>query len=260
MLRKLTILTAVVLGLFASQAHAQWGTLSGQFVYDGKAPTPKPAVINKDVAVCGKHNLVNEDLVVNPENGGIANVAIYLYVARGKKAPTAHPDYAKTATEEVTLDNTNCRFEPHVVTLRTTQTLLIGNQDTVGHNTKIDALKNIPINPILPAKGVIKQKFPKEERLPVLVSCSIHPWMNARVVIRESPYMAVTDKDGKFEIKNLPVGEHTFQVWQEAAGYISAVSIDGKATKWAKGRFKYTVNDGDNDMGVIKVSPSLFKK
>ena len=84
--------------------------------------------------------------------------------------------------------------------------------------------------------------------------------MNARVLIKDSPYMAVTDKDGKFAIKNLPVGEHTFQVWQEASGYVSSVSIDGKKTKWSKGRFDFTVQDGDNDMGVIKVGPSLFKK
>ena len=260
MFRSQVILAGLLVALISAQANAQWGTLSGQFVYDGKAPAAQPATVNKDVAVCGKHKLPNEDLVVNPENGGIANVVLYLYVARGKKAPTPHPDYAKTATEEVVLDNLNCRFEPHVVTLRTTQTLWVKNSDSVGHNTKVDALKNIPINPILPASGDIKQKFPKEERLPVLVSCSIHPWMNARVVIRESPYMAVTDKDGKFEIKNLPVGEHTFQVWQEAAGYVSSVVIDGKKTKWSKGRFEYTVKDGDNDLKVIKVEPSLFKK
>ena len=260
MFRSQVVLAGLLVALISAQANAQWGTLSGQFVYDGKAPAAQPATVNKDVAVCGKHKLLNEDLVVNPENGGIANVVLYLYVARGKKAPTPHPDYAKTATDEVVLDNKDCRFEPHVVTLRTTQTLKVGNSDSVGHNTKVDALKNIPINPILPANGVIKQKFPKEERLPVLVSCSIHPWMNARVVIRESPYMAVTDKDGKFEIKNLPVGEHTFQVWQEAAGYVSSVVIDGKKTKWSKGRFEHTVNDGDNNLGVIKVEPSLFKK
>lgn len=260
MFRNKLILTGLLVTLISAQANAQWGTLSGRFVYDGEAPAAQPATVNKDVAVCGKHKLLNEDLVVNPDNSGIRNVVLYLYVARGKKAPTPHPDYAKKATDEVVLDNKNCRFKPHVVTLRTTQTLWVKNSDSVGHNTKVDALKNIPINPILPANGEIKQKFPKEERLPVLVSCSIHPWMNARVVIRESPYMAVTDKDGKFEIKNLPVGEHTFQVWQEAAGYVSSVVLDGKKTKWSRGRFEHMVNDGDNPLGDIKVEPSIFKK
>ncbi|MCP4193245.1 MAG: hypothetical protein GY768_21755 [Planctomycetaceae bacterium] len=260
-MRHLTFAIVLLGFLFSAlPVQAQWGTLTGQFIYDGKAPTPQPAKINKDVAVCGKHKLVNEDLVVNPDNGGIQNIVLFLYVKRGKKAPQPHPDYAATANNEVVLDNSNCRFEPHVALLRTTQTLVVGNKDTVGHNTKVDVLKNIPINPIVPASKSIKQKFPKEERLPALVSCSIHPWMSARVLIRESPYMAVTDKDGKFSIKDLPVGKHTFQVWQEAAGYVSSVTVDGKKTKWSKGRFDYTVNDGENDMGVIKVGPSLFKK
>ena len=38
---------------------------------------------------------------------------------------------------------------------------------------------------------------------------------------------AVTDENGEFEIKNLPAGKHTFQIWQEAAGYVDEVKQDG---------------------------------
>lgn len=259
MLRYLLSMT-VVFAICASQAHAQWGTLTGQFVYDGDAPTAKKLTITKDQQFCGKFDLTNEEVVVNPDNNGLANVVLYVYVARGKKAPKPHPSYADTAAAKVSLDNMNCRFEPRVITLRTTQTLLVGNKDSVGHNTKVDAIKNIPKNPIIPANGSTEMKFPKEERLPTLVSCSIHPWMSGRILIKESPYMAVTDKDGKFTIENLPVGKHTFQVWHEACGYVADVNLDGKKTKWSKGRFDIAVNDGDNDMGQIKVSPTLLKK
>ena len=57
----------------SNPAQAQWGTLTGTFVMDGKAPAAAPIVITKDEEVCGKHNLVNESLVVNPDNGGIAD-------------------------------------------------------------------------------------------------------------------------------------------------------------------------------------------
>ncbi len=258
MFRTLSLMFVSV-AVCAGSAQAQWGTLSGQFVFDGDPPAAKKLTITKDQQFCGKFNLTNEEVVVNPDNNGLANVALYLYVGRGKKAPKAHPSYEATANEKVTLDNLNCRFEPRVVALRTTQTLLVGNKDSVGHNTKVDAIKNIPKNPIIPANGSTEMKFPKEERLPTLVSCSIHPWMSARVIIKASPYMAVTDKDGKFKIENLPVGEHTFQVWHEACGYVAEVTIDGKKEKWARGRVELTVNDGDNDLGQIKVSPSLLK-
>ena len=157
------------------------------------------------------------------------------------------------------MDNEHCRFAPHVVLLRTTQTLVVGNTDQVGHNTKVDTVANVPINPIIPAGGELKQQFPKEERLPALVSCSIHPWMSARLVVKESPYMAVSDEDGKFTIENLPVGEWTFQVWHETCGNVQQVTIGGKATKWSRGRVEFEVEEGENDLGEIKIKSSVLK-
>jgi hypothetical protein len=123
----------------------------------------------------------------------------------------------------------------------------------------VDTIKNVPINPIIPANGEIKQQFPKEERLPVKVSCSIHPWMNGILVIKDTPYMAVTDENGEFTIENLPEGSHEFQIWHEAAGYVDAVKMNGKSTKWSKGRMKQKVGAGDNDLGDLLVPGSAFK-
>lgn len=259
MLQRTCIIVAIVGLLLPGIAQAEWGTLTGQFVLDGAAPSPSPVVVTKDQEVCGKHDLVDESLVVNSENKGIANVVVYLYLARGKKEPKAHPDYAKTADAQVRMDNKNCRYEPHVQLLRTTQTLVVGNLDPVGHNTKVDTVKNVPINPIIPANGEITQKFPEEERLPSKVSCSIHPWMNAILVIKDTPYMAVTDENGKFTIENLPEGEWEFQVWHEKSGYLDSVSLNGKKTKWSKGRFDQKITSGENDLGEIKVPMSAFK-
>ena len=75
--------------------------------------------------------------------GSFANVVVYLYL-RGKTAPV-HESYSETADAKVTLDNDKCRFEPHVCLLRTSQTLVVGNKDDVGHNTKIDTRDMISI-------------------------------------------------------------------------------------------------------------------
>jgi hypothetical protein len=260
MLRHLMLGFAIAICSSLSPVWAQWGNLTGQFVYDGKAPAAKAVKVTKDVKFCGTFGLKEESLVVNEKNSGLANVIVSLYLARGKKAPKPHPQYAETAEAEVRLDNEHCRFNPHVVLLRTTQTLLIGNKDKVGHNTKIDTISNVPINPIVPAEGEMKQKFPKEERLPALVSCSIHPWMNARVLIKESPYMAVSDEDGKFTIENLPEGKWTFQVWHETCNYVEQVTLGGKKAKWRRGRVDLAIKEGDNDLGQIKIAPSALKK
>lgn len=266
-MKKSSVVTAVLFaalsGFMSSTAvQAQgWSDLTATFVIDGAAPKPKALVINKDVEVCGKHNLVDESLVVNSANNGIANVVVYLYVApRVGKKPPVHESYKAHEKDSVVLDNHNCRFEPHIAVLRTTQTLVAGNKDPVGHNTNMSLLKNPPQNPLIPGGGSYKFNFTIEESLPMPVSCGIHPWMKGYLVVKEHPYAGVSDKDGKVTIKNVPAGKWTFQFWQEAAGFIAEAKQNGKPVKWERGRVQLDIKAGaPTDLGEIKLSPKIFK-
>lgn len=239
---------------------AEWGDLTGTLVYDGTPPKPDPINVTKDVEVCGKHNLVNESLVVNSDNKGIADIMVYIYTSTRDPKPPVHADYEATANDEVRLDNLGCRYVPRVALLRTTQTLVIGNKDPIGHNTKVDTFANPPLNPIIPAGAEIKQKFPLPEKRPAQVGCNIHPWMTATLLVQDHPYMALTDENGQFTIPNLPAGKWTFQFRHPAGGYIREVKIDGKSEKWSKGRTELTIKAGENDLGVVSVPASIFKK
>jgi hypothetical protein len=42
-------------------------------------------------------------------------------------------------------------------------------------------------------------------------TCDIHPWMRAWVSVVDSPYFSLSDKDGKFTIKNVPAGKYTLE-------------------------------------------------
>ena len=96
MLTRLSLSLALV-GIAGVASAQQWGDLEGTFVYKGTPPTPAKIVVDKDPQFCGKHNLVEEKVVVNKENGGLANVVVYL-LAQAK--PKIHPDYAKMAKLE----------------------------------------------------------------------------------------------------------------------------------------------------------------
>ncbi|MDP6446116.1 MAG: hypothetical protein QGG36_13570 [Pirellulaceae bacterium] len=257
-MRKLNlVVVAACLVAFVSTAHAQWGDLKVKFVYDGTAPKPAAIDVNKDTAFCGKHNLVQESLVINPKNGGVQNVIGYLYLGRGKKAPKPHPDYDKTAQAKIKFDNINCRFEPRVICLRTSQTVQLGNPDPVGHNTKVDTFTNPAINPVIPGGGTLLHKFDTAERLPAGVSCSIHPWMKGWLVIKDHPYMAVSDENGELSIEKLPAGKWTIQFWQEQAGYVSDVS----PKPWKRGRAEVEIkSNAVTDLGVVKINPNAFNK
>jgi hypothetical protein len=253
---------ALLLALTATASTAiaqQWGDLDGQFIYKGTPPVPKPIIPDKDQAICGKHKLVVEQVMVDKDSKGISGIAVYLFTTPSTKVKV-HPDYEKPPTEVVLVDNKNCRFEPHVSAIRTGQKLAIGNGDPIGHNTKAEFFNNTPFNDLIPAGGKIEKTFMSAESAPVKLECSIHAWMSAYLLVRDNPYFAVTDKDGKFSIKNLPVGEHTFIVWHPT-GYLVDVTVDGKATKWqigdrAKGRVKVAIKAGANSLGKkIEAAP-----
>jgi plastocyanin len=229
-----------------------WGTIKGRFVYDGTPPTPGNISITKDQEVCGKHPLPNESLLVS-KDGGLANVVLF---ARNKNLEV-HPDYTSTADKPVLLDNLECHFVPHVLAVRTGQPLEIKNSDTVGHNTNIAFATNAPYNKIISSGTADTQKLASAEPAPATAVCNIHPWMKGYVMVQSSPYMAVSAKDGTFEIKNAPAGiPLEFQAWHESSsGSNGAVQSDRADLKWQpNGRFTVTLEpDQVLDLKDIKV-------
>src|SRR5947209_6804954 len=109
----LAITAAVAIGASLASAE-EWGNLKGKFIFDGPTPTPVALTIDKDPQYCGDKGLVNEDLVVDPKGGAMANVMLWVK----KKDVSVHPDYEKTAADTVVLDNKGCRFAPHVQGIR----------------------------------------------------------------------------------------------------------------------------------------------
>jgi hypothetical protein len=235
---------------------AGWGTIQGRFVVDGTVPAPAPLNASAE-AFCVEHKPVDRSVVVG-EGNGLANAVVFLRASRGKTID-AHPDYASTASQPVTLDNTGCEFKPHVALLRTTQPLAIKNSDPVGHNTNIVLKKNASFNQTIPAGSTIEFKAPRPEALPMPVNCSIHPFMKSHLLVLDHPYMVASDEDGAFEIKNIPAGKHEFQFWHEAPGNLKNLKFKGAATN-RQGRADLTVKDGETlDLGEIKIPATTLK-
>ncbi|HVU87275.1 MAG TPA: hypothetical protein VHD36_08135 [Pirellulales bacterium] len=231
----------------ATTANAQWGNLKGKFVYDGKAPEPKKLDTSKE-AMCVAHNLTDESLIVGPD-GGIKNVVIFVRT----KGVKVNPSLEKQP-DKVEIDNKNCRFEPHILPMLLSQTLVVKNSDPFSHNSNVTEVGGQGANPLIAPGKEATYKYARPQVIPQPVACNIHPWMKAMVLPRDNPYFAVSKDDGTFEIKDLPVGKLEFQVWQEKAG-----NVDTKA--WPKGRFTMDIKAGDtNDLGTVKLEPKLFNK
>jgi len=249
----------LVLAWMPSASAADWGSLSGRFVLDGDLDEPKAINVTKDAEFCGKHPLVDETVVVG-ENGALTNVLVYLYVKRGKSV-SVHPDLEEASSDPAVLDNKGCRFEPHVLLVRTSQPFEIRNSDAgIGHNTNATTLSNPPFNELVTNNSPLTKTFAKSESYPSPIACNVHPWMKAYVLIRDNPYMAVSGQDGTFKIENIPAGEHEFIFWHEAKGNMRKLSVGGTKTS-RKGRAKLKIPAGETlDLGEIKVAPSVLGK
>jgi|HubBroStandDraft_6_1064221.scaffolds.fasta_scaffold804760_1 hypothetical protein len=214
---------AVASGSHSLALAADTGTVAGQFILEGDIPKLAPLVKQGDTnvknsEVCAKQEVPDESLVVDEGTKGIANVFVYL-----AKPPAGMPAELKESKDKIVkFDQKNCHFLPHALIVRTDQTVAILSDDPISHNTHVYPIrqdgKNETIAP--DREGKVQWQFTVPEKMPTTVKCDIHSWMEARWLIIDHPYAAVTDKQGRFKIENVPAGEHNFLVWHERAGWV----------------------------------------
>jgi hypothetical protein len=140
----------------------------------------------------------------------------------------------KTWPAEVVIDQPHCAFVPHAAVAfpsaydpdkpkdgkPTGQKFIVKNSASFNHNTNMKGGdKNLGFNEIIASKSQKEVDLvPSSE--PVTLTCNIHTWMNGVVRVFDHPYATVTDKDGNFEIKNVPAGaDVNIVVWHEKGLY-----------------------------------------
>ncbi len=242
-----------------------FGSLKGKVIFEGTLPA-YPDIVKqgsniKDAAVCSAENIPDERLVIG-EGNGVANVFIYLgRKPKGVEIPAA-------PTEPVVFDQKGCKFIPHALTVRTGQPVNILSDDSIAHNTHTLPKNNAVFNTVIKAneRDGVPLVYNSSEPTPVRVICDFHTWMVAYHMPLDHPYMALTDKDGNFEIKDLPAGKHEFKVWHEAAGgggYVERkLEVTIEKDKETPLNITYAADKialkGDNGARTIKIS-SLSK-
>ncbi len=210
------------------------GTITGTINLEG-AP-PKPRNINMaGVSSCAKEHAGNpaqtED-VVPGENGTLQNVVVYL---QGDFSAYKF-DIPQTA---VTLDQKGCQYQPHVLALMTYQPLAITTSDKVEHNIHPVPKINRQWNFTEPPGAAPSQQSFAHPEVAIPVKCNLHAWMKAYVAVLDSPYFAVTGKDGSFELRNVPPGSYTVTAWHEVYGAVQQnIVLAGKESKTVMLGFK----------------------
>lgn len=129
--------------------------------------------------------------------------------------PVAHAALRAAPSRPAVMVQKNKMFNPHVLAIEVGGQVSFPNEDPIFHN----AFSNF--NGQIFDVGLYKPGSSRTvsfERVGVVrVFCNIHPQMSAVIAVLPTPYFAVSDKNGAFEISNVPPGDYEFHVFHERA-------------------------------------------
>lgn len=191
-------------------------SLKGRVLLDGpRLFAPAIQITSRDNT--GETEVPDESLLISA-SGGVANVAIYLMESPKGWAATEPP------REPVSIRVEDNLFRPRLSFARVGQPLRVfGRSTAIEHcNFHSFPLKSSSFNVVVPwSEHRDLPAFTHAEKIPVKIQSDIQPWRTAYMLALDHPFAAITDAEGRFEMRGLPPGEHHFRVWHEQAGYLN---------------------------------------
>jgi plastocyanin len=128
------------------------------------------------------------------------------------------PAQAAASGPVVKMEQSNRRFAPEMVVIQAGSKVSFPNNDPIFHNVfslsgpKTFDLGNYP-------KGDTRMVVFPEPGI-VYVNCHLHPNMTATIVIAPNKWNTRADRDGRFELQDVPPGKYTIVAWHKAAGFL----------------------------------------
>jgi plastocyanin len=188
------------------------GTITGKVRYTGKKSLATKVNMDNapECALLHDKPVVDEKIAAT-KDGALANA--FVYIKQGLEGKQFEP-----SAEPAVIDQKGCWFGPRVLGVQVGQTLKVTNSDPLTHNIHPMPEHNRDWNQSqAPNAEPFMRRFTHPEVM-IRVKCNIHGWMHAWVGVVAHPYFAVTGADGAFELRNVPPGTYTLEVWQEELG------------------------------------------
>ncbi len=212
------IITWLALGLLGGWQMASAADIVGTITLQGTPPPEvpyTPLMQNSECAAMYTSTPTTHFYVVGP-NHGLGDVVVFLKNVTGQSTGASQLP--------VVLDQKGCLYQPQILAIQTGQKLLVKNSDKCIHN--VDVQPSVPGNPKsnqmqTPGSPDLTFAFPEPEMF-ITFKCDVHPWMFAWVSVFDSPYYAISDKEGKFVIKNVPPGKYSVEADHRKLGMQTA--------------------------------------
>jgi plastocyanin len=120
------------------------------------------------------------------------------------------PESASHRTPQV-VDQINKTFVPDLLPVVVGTLVHFPNHDQIHHH----------VYSFSPAKTFELPLYKGEDAAPVLfdkvgvvkIGCNIHDWMSGVILVLPTPYFAMTDRDGKFTLSDMPGGTYVVSAW-----------------------------------------------
>jgi plastocyanin len=202
------ISAVLAIGIFAAWQAASAADITGVITLKGTPPAEKeitPMMDNPDCAAMYNGKMPTTHFYVVGPNGEFADVVVSLKGVAGQSTGASAP--------AAVLDQKGCLYSPQILAVQTGQKIVVKNSDSCVHNVHSTpaVAGNAEHNDVqMPGGPDLTYTFPQPEMF-LRFKCDVHSWMFAWVSVFDSPYFSVSDKDGRFVIKNVPPGKYTVE-------------------------------------------------
>lgn len=188
------------------------GRIMGTVEFDGAFPVDTVIHLTSDQTGCGQS--VTDHLVERTGNR-VAGVAVWLTdIREGKSVPIER---------RFELLNDDCVMIPRVQAVTTGGTLDVISADVAMHNNRIVDVATGELQAVAPFNDN-GQVIPFDRVLSkpgeLEVTCELHPWTRAYLLVLDHPYFAMTGKAGDFSIDGVPAGTYHLRAWHPVLGLI----------------------------------------
>jgi plastocyanin len=149
-----------------------------------------------------------EVLVQTPAGGPLADAAVLVEPLAGPppRARTRAP-----AAKGVAIEQRDRQFIPWMTVVQTGTSVDFPNNDTVRHHVySFSEPKRFEIKLYAGKPG---QPIVFDKPGQVDIGCNIHDWMEAHVLVVDTPYFARTGADGRATVVGVPAGRYRLRVW-----------------------------------------------
>jgi plastocyanin len=146
---------------------------------------------------------------------------IVVSLACDGKPPVLPPSHA-------TIRQKGKMFLPHILAVTSGTVVDFPNDDPIFHNAFSNYNGQIFDLSLYPPGSTRSVRFTRPGV--VRIFCNIHAAMSAVIVVLQTPYFAVSKRDGTFAIPDVPSGEYQLHVFHERATDASLRALDRHIT------------------------------